>query len=197
MVASLSEAKAMGGIGSILILLLFVPTVGFFLAIIGFILTLIAVHILSVELGERRIFSDMILAVVLGIVAVAVLGVTVVGAVLKLIGMGSFVGSEFVLNPNLTPGDWIGFITVVLPGLLAVWVLFIVSAIFVRRSYAGISSKLNIRLFETGALIYLIGAITVIVVFGILLIIVSEVIFAIAFFSIREVSGEPKPTQVA
>lgn len=182
----LSDAKIMGGIGSILVLLTAVPTVGWLLAIAGFILILIAIKKISTAVGDATIYSNMILSVVLAIASLVVAAVTVIAGVLKLLGMGSFVNSTFMLNPNLQPGDWIGFALAVLPGLIAVWVLIIVSAIFLRRSFVSISDKLGVHLFGTAALIFLIGAITVIIGIGFLLILVAEIIFAVAFFSIPE-----------
>ena len=185
---ALSDAKAMGGIGSILVLLTPVPSVGWILAIIGFILILIAIKRISYAVGDASIYSNMIISVVLVIASLGVAAITVIAAFLRILGMGSFVGSTFVLSPNLQPGDWVGFALAVLPGLIAVWVLLMISALFLRRSFVSIASKLNVRLFDTAALIYLIGAATAVIAIGFLLILIAEIMFAIAFFSISETS---------
>ncbi len=182
----LSDAKIMGGLGSILVLLMPVPSVGWLLAIAGFILILVAIKRISESVGDSTIFGNMIYSVLLAIVALSVAVVTVIAAVLKILGMGSWVNSTFMLSPNLQPGDWIGLILAIIPGLIAVWVLLIFSAIFLRRSFVSMSEKLGVHLFDTGALIFLIGGITVVVGIGFFLILVAEIIFAVAFFSIPE-----------
>jgi uncharacterized membrane protein len=60
--ASLSQAKTLGGVGSILVLLGAIPNVGFVLAIVGFILILVAVKNVSESVNEPGIFNDMIIA---------------------------------------------------------------------------------------------------------------------------------------
>lgn len=195
--AYLSEAKAMGGVGAILVLLIVVPNFGWILGIIGFILILIAIKYISDEVKERKIFNDMMISVILSIIAVAVAGVAIVAAVFTLLGLGTFTGNQFVVNPNVQPGDWIGFALALIIPLLVVWILFIVSAVFLRRSLDTIKEKLNVRLFGTAGLIFLIGAVTIIIGVGVILIIIAEIILAIAFFSIREREEVEKPMQYA
>lgn len=184
--SAISQIKAMGGIGSILVLLTPVPSVGWILAIAGLILILVAIKRISDIVNDSSIYSNMILSVVLAIASLVVGAITVIAAFLRILGMGSFVGSTFVLNPNLQPGDWAGFALAVLPGLIAIWILLIVSAIFLRKSFDSIAKGLNVHLFATGALIFLIGAVTAVIAVGFLLILISEIIFAIAFFSIPD-----------
>jgi hypothetical protein len=66
--ASLSQAKTLGGVGSILVLLGAVPSVGFILAIVGFIMILVAVKNVSETLSEPKIFNDMIISVLMAII---------------------------------------------------------------------------------------------------------------------------------
>ena len=194
---SLSDAKVMGGIGAILVLLTGIPNFGWILGIIGFVLILIAMKYISDAVQDRKIFSDMMISVALAIVAIAVAGIAVVAAVFSLLGLGTFTGDQFVINPNVQPGDWIGFALSLIVPLVAIWILFIVSAVFIRRSLEATKDKLNVRWFGTAGLIYLIGAITVIIGVGFLLIIVAEVLLAIAFFSIQERRELDKPVQYA
>ncbi len=181
---NLSEAKAFGGIGAILVILTLIPSYGWILGIIGFILILVAINGISSHVGDRRIFSDMMLSVVLAIIAIIIAGIMVVAAFFTLMGLGTFNGPDFVPGPNVQPGDYLAFFVALIPSLIAIWVLFIVSAVFIRRSLSAIGDHLNVHLFGTAGLLYLIGAATVIIGIGVLLIIVSEVLLAIAFFSI-------------
>jgi uncharacterized membrane protein len=198
--ASLSEAKTLGGIGSILVLLTIVPNVGWVLGIVGFVMTLFAIKYISDAVADRTIFSDMLISIIFTVAATIVGGVVIIGTFLRVLGMGTFVSSTFVISPSVTVGDWIGLAAAVLAGLVVVWGLLVVSSVFLRRSYNLIASKLRIDQFRTGATLYLIGAATAIIGIGFILIFVAEILFAVGFFSIKEnvpeiVQAPPAPMQ--
>ena len=193
--ASLSEAKSLGGVGSILVLLTVAPTVGWILGIVGFVMTLVAVRYISQIVKDVKIFNDMLISVILAIGGIAVGTVTVLGAVFRVLGMGSFVGPEFVPGPNIAVGDWIGLILGVLAGLAVVWAFMIASAVFLRRSYESIAARVNVRMFRTTGLLYLIGAATTIIGVGFALILVAQILAAVSFFSMPERLPEPAQSQ--
>jgi uncharacterized membrane protein len=193
---SLSDAKVLGGIGSLLVVFSAVPNVGWLLGIAGFVMILLAVKNISQIVGDKKIYNNMLTAVILGIGAIAVGTVTVAGAIFHLLGMGSFVASKFVLASNVTPGDWFGLATVIIAGILAVEAFLIASAVFVRRTYNSISSKMNVKMFETAGLLYLIGAALAIIGIGFLVILVAEILLAVAFFSITDEPRVPQTNQV-
>ena len=186
---SISQAKILGEVGSILVILSAVPSAGGLLGIVGFILMLVAIKYISDIVADRSIFNDMLIAVVLAIAGVIVGALVVVGSVLRFIGLSGLnmvdLGANF--NPSSVPaGDWIGLIGSVILGLAAVWVMLLVSAIFVRRAYSAISSKLNVAMFGTAGLVYLIGAATTIVLVGFVIIFIAQILLIVAFFSIQE-----------
>lgn len=193
---SLSEAKALGGIGSLMVLLTAVPNIGWVLGIAGFIMILVAINNISQVFNDRKIFNNMLTAVILGIGAIGVGTVTVIGAVYNVLGMGSFVGSHFVLAPHVPVGDWLGLAATVIGGLLAVWAILVASAVFVRRSYSSIGARVNVHMFETAGLLYLIGAATTIIGVGFVILLVAEILLAVSFFSIPDQSKVPAVTQV-
>lgn len=189
---SLSQAKTLGGIGSILVICGAVPYAGGLLAIVGFILTLLAVKNLSDYFGDRLIFRDMMIAVALAIVGTIVGVVAVVGSVAKFVGFGNLYSSfQTHTVPSGNVADLIGGIIL---GLALLWVFFLVSAVFLRRSYDEIGSKVNVGMFETAALIYLIGAVLTIVILGFLLIFVAQILLIVAWFSIPEAPAPPQKT---
>lgn len=181
---TISEAKAMGGIGAILVILTAIPSFGWIIGVIGFVLILIATSQISRYVNDRAVFNNMLYSVILSIIAVVVVGVAVIVAFFRVLGLGSFTGGTFMMNPNVTQGDYIALFMTLIPAVVAVWVLFIVSAIFLRRSLTSMGDHLDVRLFGTTGLLYLIGACTVIIAIGILLIFVAEILLAISFFSI-------------
>ncbi len=184
--ASLSNAKTLGGVGTILVLFTAIPSVGWILGIVGFVMTLVAIKHISQAVGDVKIYNNMIISVILAVGAIGVGTVTVIGTVFRVLGMGTFVGPDFVLAPNIPVGDLVGLAAAVIAGLVVVWGLLIASAVFLRRSYNSIAYKLNIKNFETAGLLYLIGAATAVIGIGFLLILVAEILLVVSFFSIQE-----------
>src|SRR2546425_241394 len=86
--ASLSQAKTLGGVGSILVLLGAIPNIGFVLAIVGFILILIAVKNVSESVNEPAIFNDMIIGAALTIVLVGFL-ILLIAEILQIVAFFS------------------------------------------------------------------------------------------------------------
>jgi len=192
---SLESVKTIGGVGSILALLAFIPNVGVVLSIAGLIMVLVALKYASDIFGDPKIFNDMLYAVILGIIGLVVGAVAVVAVVFRAIGMGYLSSSFAYTGPSsLNTGDIMGMLGTIFLGLAAVWVCFLVSSIFLRRSYGELGRKLNVSLFGTAALLYLIGAILTIILVGFLLIFVADILFIVAFFSINTQLPAATPT---
>ena len=189
--ASLSQAKTLGGVGSILVLLGAVPNVGFVLAIVGFILILVAVKNVSESVNEPSIFNHMIIAVLLAIVGLVVFGVIVVTAIFSFLNFGQF----GTFTPGTIPPGIAGAIGLLIAGLVVVWVFYLVSAIFIRKSYDRIGIRLNVHMFQTTGLLYLIGAALTIVFVGLLIVLIANILQIVAFFSIPEQLPPSMPPQ--
>jgi len=191
---SLSQAKTLGGVGSILVLLVFIPDAGVVLAVIGFIMTLIAVKYISDSLQDKSIFNDMLIAIVLSIIGFVVVGVIVGLSVYRFVGLGGIVpGTVTTTTPGL-----VGLITGIVVGLVIGWIVLVVSSYFLRKAYNEVGLKLNVGMFKTAALIYFIGAILTIIVIGLLLILIAQILLVVAFFSIPDMvtpsgPGMPPP----
>jgi uncharacterized membrane protein len=191
----LSQAKTMGGVGAILMLLGFVPAVGWLLAIAGCVLLLIGLKQISEAVADPSILRNMMIAVVLAVVGMVVGVAVILSSVLSTIGLSNLTGGLGVggFTPaNIPPGDWVGLLLGILAGLVVVWVLLIVSAIFVRKSYSSVESKVGVSMFGTAGLLYLIGAALTIVLVGFILILVAEVLNIVAFFSLPDQLPEPQ-----
>ena len=188
--ASLSRAKSYGEAGSILVLLTAIPSVGGLLGIVGFILVLLAIKDISEVVADRAIFNDMLVAIGLAIAAIVVGVLVIAGSLLRFVGLNNLsLGPNF--NPSTVPnGDWVGLIGSILIGLAAVWLISLVSSIYIRRSYREISAKLKVGTFETAGLLYLVGAATTIILVGFLLLFVAQILVVVAFFSIDD-KGTP------
>ena len=184
--SSLSNAKTLGGVGSILVLLSAVPSAGAILGIAGFVMILVAVKYVSDYFNERKILNDMMIVVTLAVVGIVVGSLAIVPTLIGAFLNGYFGGANFAPSSAVTTAQWVTLGATLGLGLLAAWAFFFASAFFLRRSYNMMGTKLNVSLFGTAGLIYLIGAATSIIAAGFLLILIAQIITAVAFFSIPE-----------
>jgi len=159
--ASLSNAKTLGGIGGILV---FIPGV----SLVGWILILIALKDISDVVQDKSIFDNALLAGITAIIGSVVL------FVLFFFSLAAF---RFLS---------LGFFGV----LAAFWVLSIISAIFLKNSYDRAAQKLNNSSFGTAGLLYLVGALTTIVLVGFLILFIALIFQIVAYFSIQD---QPPP----
>jgi len=167
---SLSQARTLGRVGSILV---FIP----FVSIIGYILILIAINDVSTSLQDRSIFKNTLIAVALEIIG-------------SIVGLSIFVGGA--LTSMFTGG--MSALVGVFAGLAIIWIFFVAAAFFLKRSYDTIALKLGINSFRTTGLLFLIGAGLVIVFVGFIVIFIGEIFQAISFFAIPEQPGPIGPT---
>ena len=196
--ATLGQAKSLGGVGAILVLIgIFLGAPGGILAIIGLILVLVAVKYVADILGDQTIFNNMTIAVVLSIVGIVALIAIVVSAFYSFIGFGSF---SFMPGTS-PPLGFVAFLTSIIIGVVIAWVFFLIASIFLKRSYDNIGTRLNIGMFHTTGLLYLIGAATLIIGVGFIIAIVAAILQVVAFFSIPEHMGamgpQPMPGQLS
>jgi len=174
-VASLSTAKTLGGIGAILV---FIP----FVSIIGYILIIVAVKDISDDLQDKSIFNDVVIAAVTGIVGALAAAFIVIGVIAALFGTS-------YTNPLSSSPATTGVVGAVLGGLLGLgvaWIALIISAVFIRRAYSKMADRLGVGTFRTAGTLYLIGAALTIVIVGFLLLLIAEILQAVAYFSIPE-----------
>jgi uncharacterized membrane protein len=189
---SLQNAKILGGIGALLVLIGFFITSSFgILSLIGFILTFIAVKMIADEAKEKDIFNNFLYFFIFSIVAIIAAGVIIV------ITFASAGGFEFIMdlqnmalsNPTDPMIIWdtiapavAGFLAAVLIG----WIILIISVFFLRKSFTKISEVTKVKWFGTTALLYLIGAFTMIILIGFLIIIIAMILEIVAFFSLPD-----------
>lgn len=171
---TLSQAKTIGGIGSVLA---FVPVA----SVAGWILVLIAGKYISDETKDRSIFNNLLYA------AITVIAASLIASFLFFFSFG--VGALF-MNPFAMFGAFI------LP-LVAAWILGIVASLLLKSSYDKIAQKLNVGHFRTAALFFLIGSILLVIFVGVILILVGLILQAVAYFSIPEQLPQAQPASPA
>jgi uncharacterized membrane protein len=194
---TLSQAKAMGGVGSILVLLSVVPSVGFILGIAGLVMVLLAVKQISDAVNEREIFNNVLMAVILQIVGIGILTFAVIGGVLSmfLIPSGPFFDG-FTDSSMMGEGAVFAFLGFFVVGLIAMWIVLIIAARFLRRGYERIAERTGTGMFGTVGRWYFYGALLLIVLVGFIIILIAEILQIVAFFSLPEsLPTQPGPQQ--
>ena len=196
---TLTRARFLGVAGSLLLLVSLAPDAGPILLLVGWIFILMAVRDISEITGDRPIYTNMRYAVGLAIVGAISAILLIVSAIFSLIGtLGLTKGLEtpgFPFPGGLPdPATFLSFFVGIILGLVVIWIIFLASALFLRRSFNSMASRLNVEAFKTASLLYLIGAGLTIVLVGFILIFIAEVYMVMAFSSIEEKSPSSQPT---
>lgn len=177
----LEVAKYIGAVGSLLMVLSVMPIAGPYLFIMGAILVLIGIRAYSDASGAPGVFRNVMIAVLLAIVGstlALVLGV-----------MGAMIAfSSMTINPMRLSS---ALVLSVLGVIIAIWSIAIIASIFVRRGFSRLASLTGVKLFDTTALLYLIGSLLAIVLVGFVVIWVGFVLQTVAFFSLKGVQKTP------
>ena len=193
--SKLSEAKTFGGIGALLMLIGgFVPYAGPVISIVGLILLFIAVKSISELTKDEEIFSNYLMHFIINIIAIVAL---IVIMLLAFGAAGGFTWISGLEGAEITDLEsfWDNFGTIIGGCILALvvsWILYIIAAIYLRRSYNKIAEHTKVDLFKTTGLIYFIGAITTIIIVGLIIIFVARIIEIIAYFSLPDNLPEEK-----
>jgi len=182
--SKLSEAKILGGIGALLMLFggFLLPGIG---AIIGLILLFIAVKYISNECKDKSIFDNYLLHFIYIIVSI----VSIV--IIFFISIGSLTWFSVVESMDFTDFNSVmdffaPYIAWWVLALVIGWIFFIFSALYLKKSYNTIAEKTNVRMFRTTGLVNFIGAITLIVAIGILILLVARILEIVAYFQLPD-----------
>ena len=192
----LHSAKLLGGIGSILMLLLPIPAAGWLIAFVGFILVLVAVKYIADEIKDHNVFTNYLLAFIIVIVG-AVVAIFIIafsyfswGAGVNWTQFQNMTSTSQFTQMMQTQGV-VPFLSSIIAGLLVLWIVLIVAAFFLRKSLNKIASETHTPMFHTTGLLYLIGAATAIILVGFIIIFVAFILQIIAFFSMPETLSAP------
>lgn len=207
---SIENSRVLGGVGAALMFIGVLPYINYFgvVEVVGLILVMVALYNLATHHKEGAIFNNALYGVIVAVVGVVVAVATIVVAVLS-----SLTNFLYTLFPDWN-GDWaalqgltpnaanvtldsvLPFIAGAFAMFAILWVFSILAAFFVRRSLGTLSSKSGVGLFSTAGLLILIGAVlTVLFGIGLILIWISALLLAIAFFRMKP--QEPQPTTSA
>ena len=175
--SSVDSSKSLAGIGSILLILSFIPYAGVVLGIIGAILLLVGIKGLASYYKDNQIYENALMGVVfliIAVVAVAVaVGVLAVG-IASIIGIGIGILAFF-------------------GGLVLAFVFYLVAAMRLRKTFDVLAQRSGEQSFNTAGTLLWYGAILTIILVGLILIFIAWIFATIAFFSMKGQSQQPSP----
>jgi uncharacterized membrane protein len=211
---ALSQAKILGGIGSILVLLsplilltIFIPPLMFFAdamlgtsiasgiaGLAGWILILVAIKKISDAVNDREIFKNVLLAVIIPWVAIGIILAVGLGIVMYAVPTIAKVDGNYLAEVGYSGTDvalpplptFLGLPIIILMMVFGVWAALIVSAWFLKRGYERIAVRTGTKTFRTVGRLYFYGALLVIVLVGAVLAFVAVILQIKAFFSLPE-----------
>jgi uncharacterized membrane protein len=144
---------------------------------------------------DREIFNNVLMAVILQIVGSAISAFVVIGGLLSTLTMAPL-GSPFdgFVGPGMFGvGAVLAVFGALIVGLIAMWVVLIIAARFLRKGYEGIAAKTGTEKFRSTGRWYYYGAWLSIVLVGFVLILIAWILQIVAFFSLPE-SPPAQPT---
>ncbi len=187
--AELSNAKVFGGIGAILMLVgAFIPNAGPIVSIVGLVLVFIAVKTISELTKDNEIFRNYLMNFIFSIISIVAI------FIIMLVAFGTVGGFSWITSletAEITDFEsfWTYFGSIIGACVLALivgWILSVIAAIYLRRSYNSIAEHTKVNLFKTTGTVYFIGAITTIVLIGFLILFIARIIEIIAYFSLPD-----------
>ncbi|NJE06222.1 DUF996 domain-containing protein [Thermococcus sp. M36] len=191
--------------GSILALLgVFIPYLGSVLALVGFILVLVALHGIGKAVGDDRPFKNYLYALIAGIAVLVVFIFAVFAMLTSSTMMEVQIHEEFPGQDMISPGehttitrDYSGGLSVL--SILGVFLLFvliaIVNAYFEMRAWDAMYEITGTKEFEDAANWFRWGAITAIVLVGLLLIFIAKIFVILGFSNMPEELEEKRPAE--
>ncbi|RLF18290.1 MAG: hypothetical protein DRZ82_08550 [Thermoprotei archaeon] len=159
-------AKILGGIGAVLVAL---SSMHWALGVIGIVLLLIVFKDFSEYYGKDEIFQNALKALMFGVVAIIIFGIT----------LGSVVLTAFLRSGVL------GMFAQIIICAVVVFVFYLLSAIFFRRCLDLLADVTGNSLFSTAGFLYLLGACLTVILVGAIVIIIAYVLLAVAFLTLR------------
>jgi uncharacterized membrane protein len=191
--ATLGQAKTLGIIGSVLFvvapLIALVFSLGGLLSIVGLILMIFAVKYISDTYRDRSIYNNIVY-----FFAVLVTGVLAFSAITGVSLFNVLANRGTSLSENQLISAVSSVFGVLIIGFIVLYIAWVVSALFLRRSFLGIADRTNVGLFKTSSFLFLIGAALVIIIIGIIIIWIAWILFIVAFAGLpQDSTATPAP----
>ncbi|WP_297419813.1 DUF996 domain-containing protein [Thermococcus sp.] len=181
----------------------FIPYVGIVISLVGFILVLVALHRVGEAVEDGRPFRNYLYAVIT-LMSVLILVLVVSLSLTGLASMGVQTSESFSGSTTVTPGENVvitqnyggsntGIVMSIFGMLLLVVAVAIVSAYFEMKAWSAMYEITGTKEFKDAASWFKWGAITTIILVGLLLILVARIFVILGFNNMPEelnVEGE-------
>ncbi len=181
------QAITLGRVGILLPIAVIIPIIGTLAGLAGMILLLISHYNFSKAFEKPPIFNRALLGTIVtvggNLIGFIILGISIGLAVFSLEGAAEPAGYQEAMSLIFGSGFAIFGLIIVLAGL-------IIGAYFYFQSLKDLAEKTGVNLFRTAGLLYFIGAITSIILIGLLVAFVGWIIHIIAYFSIKSEEEE-------
>ncbi len=158
------------------------------LALVGYVLFLVAMHRLSQYYSERSVFSNLIRALVIQIVTAVVIAVLVFA--LLFISYSSIIAGSTTTSPPTGVLSLLGVYAVA--GIVG-FVVSIYCALLYKRSFDRLAEKSGVDNFRTTGLLYLIGTILNIAGVGSIIVWIGWIFAAMGYRKLQPLPVAPAP----
>lgn len=182
----MKEERFFGVIGAILLILRaasFIleatPSVSVYFGIIGLILLFVAISKMAKRFNNREIYNRFLVGFITSIISSITSFFSFVLLAIGIIGEITGIESEAIATTMGVGLIW----------LVITYILSIIGAYNWRKSFNIISSYTKVGQFNTAGSLYLWGALTYIILIGILLSLMGDIFLAIAFFNLSEIEA--------
>lgn len=183
------QAIILGRIGILLPILFIIPFLGALAGLAAAILLLFSHYYFTKAYEKPEIFKNALTG------TIVVVAGNIIGWILTTVGIGTAIltGGETPLNMSdyqELMGQVFGSGISIL-GFILILAAVIVGMYFVFRSLQVLAAQTNINLFKTAGLLYLIGAITSIILLGFIVMFVGWILHIVAYFSLHSEKETP------
>jgi len=161
----------------------FVPGVyGGLVALLGLILSLDGIYYLSKHFGRPDIYRNYLYFFIAALIG-------------RLVLIGFAVAYFFSLAKLvLIPSGFLSIILALFPIWIAVWIVVVFSAYFQRRAYLGLAEAGGVGHFETAATLVWIGALTFVILVGLVIALIGQIFAIIGAFELKQPAAAPAQT---
>lgn len=166
--------KLLGALGSIFIILSFIPYLGWLLAVVGLVFLLISLNAYSKSFGDSHIFNHFLIGFIVGLIGTAIS---------LMFGMSSFFSLlAFMEHEKLAAFSLSGLFF----AFIGYYISLIVANYFYRRSLVSLGKYTGEKLFNLAGNLLLLGAVLSIIIIGGIIGLIGWMLLAVAFFKLPE-----------
>ena len=196
--------RLLGIIGALLMVLVFLPSVGGLFMLIGIIFVIVALKGYGDAYKDGSIIHNAVYTLVFEIIgAVVCVGVIIYGAMGFLASLGinnladlrswQAIDWQNAINvSNILP-----FIGAIILGLVILFAFTVLASLYFKKAMNTLSGKTGVKLFHTTGTVFFVGALLTIILIGFIVIWVAFILLMISFYKSKPLEQKQQPQQQA